>query len=309
MKQLFFLSAVILLICSCGNGLQDDDELAPAILKHVTIGVKPMDLSDLSPATKSEITITNTVKFAWSEGDMVGIYPDRGAQAYFEMSDFAGGDQAEFDGGGWALKAAHKYATYFPYEYDFSDPRAIPFRYADQIQNGIDNGSSSYEHLNEYQHLASGSEVPNNSGTCNYQLERAEAVVIFKLTLPVATTYNELTLKVSDGTQIVVATTLDISGEQYIIRPAETADMFSLGLTNVVTTMENQEVKFYAMMPPQDLSGKTLIFSANTVDGDCCQAEVAGKNMLNNHAYQYVATLTSDMGSLVEKFGSQTGNW
>lgn len=302
MKKLLCLSAVLLLAFSCNNSMQD--ELMPGVLNHVTIGVKPMDLSDLPPATKSEITIDGTVKFAWSEGDVVGMYPNRGAQAYFEMADFAGGDVATFDGGGWALKSASTYATYYPYAYEFTNRNAIPFTYSNQLQHGKNN----YDHLSDYQHMATGSQVPVE-GACNYQMERAEAVVIFKMTLPVPATYDELTLRVADGTPIVVKTTLDISGEEYVISPEETASIFSLAISNVTTTTENEVVTFYAMMPPQDLSGKTLIFSVNTTDGDCCQGEVAGKNMLNNHAYQYVATLTSDMGSLVEKFGSQNGNW
>lgn len=302
MKKLLYLSAVLLLAFSCNNNMQE--ELMPGVLNHVTIGVKPMDLSDLPPATKSEITIDGTVKFAWSEGDVVGMYPNRGAQAYFEMADFAGGDVATFDGGGWALKSASTYATYYPYAYEFSDRNAIPFKYSDQIQDGKNN----YDHLSDFQHMATGSQVPE-SGTCNYQMERAEAIVLFKMTLPVQATYNELTMRISDGTQIVISTTLDISGEDYVINADETTSLFTLGIHNVTTTSENEVVTFYAMMPPQDLSGKTIIFSANTTDGDCCQGEAEGKNMLNNHAYQYVATLTSDMGSLVEKFGSQNGNW
>lgn len=302
MKKLLLLSTLFLLIASCSHGLQDMDD--SGVLNHVKIGVKDMDLSDLSPQTKSEIIIDGTVRFEWSADDVVGMYPDRGAQAYFEMTNFVGDNVAEFDGGGWALKSASKYATYYPYAYEFNNRNAIPFTYSDQFQDGKNN----YDHLSDYQHMATGSQVPEN-GTCNYQMERVEAVVLFKMTLPVPATYDELTLRVSDGTPIVVKTTLDISGEQYVITPEETVSIFSLGISNVTTSTENEVVTFYAMMPPQDLSGKTLIFSVNTTDGDCCQGEVAGKNMLNNHAYQYVATLTSDMGSLVEKFGSQNGNW
>ena len=302
MKQLVLLSAVLLLITSCSHGLQDEED--SGVLNHVTIGVKAMDLSDLPPATKSEIIIDGTVRFEWSADDVVGMYPDRGAQAYFEMSGFVGEAVAEFDGGGWALKSASRYATYYPYAYEFSDRNAIPFKYSNQIQDGKNN----YDHLSDFQHMATGSQVPEG-GTCNYQMERAEAIVLFKMTLPVQATYNELTMRISDGTPIVISTTLDISGEQYVITADETTNLFTLGIHNVTTTTENEVVTFYAMLPPQDLSGKTIIFSANTTDGDCCQGEVAGKNMLNNHAYQYVATLTSDMGSLVEKFGSQNGNW
>lgn len=302
MKRLLYLFTAVLITAACNSTLQD--ETSPGVLNHVTIGVKPMDLSDLPAATKSQIIIDGTVKFAWSADDVVGIYPDRGAQAYFEMNSFAGEDQASFDGGGWALKAANKYSTYYPYDYDFSDPHAIPFTYSNQLQNG----KNDYSHLNDYQHMANGAEVPQN-GSCNFQMERAEAVVIFKLTLPMIATYKDLTVRVADGTDMVVSTMLNILEDQYSITPTLTSHTFSLGLQNITTTVENETVNFYAMMPPQNLSGKRIIISVNTVDGDCCQAEIDGKNMLNNHAYQYVATLTSDMGSLVESFGSESGNW
>ncbi|MBR3743927.1 MAG: hypothetical protein IKN31_02330 [Bacteroidales bacterium] len=301
-KRFYLLPALLLLAMSC-NDVQDtiDNE----VLEHVRIGVADVDLSDLSPMTKAEMIIGGgAISFSWDSDDVVGMFPDHGAQAFFEMSGFVGESVAEFDGGGWALKAASKYAVYYPYDYDSSNPHEIPFVYADQIQTGKDD----FSHLEEYQHLATGSQVPEN-GTCNYQMERAEAIVLFKLTLPMIATYNELTVRVSDGTDIVVATMLDITGEDYVITPYLTSQMFTLQIADVVTDIEGETINFYAMMPPQDLSGKTIIISANTTDGDCCTAEVDGKNMLNNHAYQYVATLTSDMGSLLENFGSKDGNW
>ena len=98
-------------------------------LNHVSIGVKDVDLSDLSPQTRSEIEITNTVTFAWSETDVVGMFPDKGAQAFFEMAGQDGETVAEFDGGGWALKSANEYAVYFPYSYDNKNKEAILFDY------------------------------------------------------------------------------------------------------------------------------------------------------------------------------------
>ena len=263
-----------------------------------------MDISDIPPATRSEISISNTVKFYWSATDVVGMFPDRGAQAYFEMENFAGGDAAEFNGGGWALKTASQYSVYFPYDYGHRDRSCIPFDFRGQIQHG----KSNYSHLSAYQFMAAGASSPVG-GECAYSMERIEAVVIFKLKLPVIARYNQLNIRVADGTPCVSTVNLDISQSVYIILSDVTTNRFVLDLEDVETTTENEEVYFYTMMPPQNYYGKKIIVSVNTADGDCCQAEIDGKNMLNNHAYQYVATLTSDMGSLVESFGSESGNW
>ena len=277
---------------------------APGALEHVSLGVKDVDISDLPPQTKSEITISNVVSFAWSSSDIVGMFPNRGAQAYFEMSNHVGETIAEFDGGGWALKTASEYAVYFPYDYDHRYKNDIPFNYLGQVQHG----RNDYSHLSSWQYLAQGMQQPV-SGACNYSMERIEAIVIFKLTVPDIINCDKLCFRLADGHKVVVSTRLDISGATYNITSDEQVNQFTLDLEGVSTTESGETLYFYAMLPPQDLSGRTVIISLHTTDGDNYLAAVNGKNMLNNHAYQYAATLTSDYASFMEQFGIEDGFW
>ena len=303
---LLFFSVISLMACSRSGDMIDtpDEDQMPAVLNHVSLGVKDADVSDIFPATKSEISITNVVSFAWSSTDIVGMFPNRGAQAYFEMADHDGETVAEFDGGGWALKSASEYAVYFPYDYDHRDRNNILFSYRGQRQHG----RNDYAHLADWQFMAQGMQHPEG-GACNYSMERIEAIVIFKLTIPDIIDCDKLTFRLADGHQVVVSTRLDISGSTYSINSDEQTNQFTLDLEGVSTTASGETLYFYAMMPPQDLSGHTAIISLHTTEGDNYLAAVDGKNMLNNHAYQYAATLTSDYASFMEKYGIEDGLW
>lgn len=298
-----FVMTISLMACSRSQDVLEEDQM-PAVLKHVSLGVKEADISDITPETKSEISITNVVSFAWSATDIVGMFPNKGAQAYFEMSDHSGETVAEFDGGGWALKSASEYAVYFPYNYDHRYKNNIPFSYHGQVQHGKNN----YSHLADWQFMAQGMQHPEG-GACNYSMERIEAIVIFKLVVPDIINCDKLTFRLADGHKVVVSTRLDISGSSYSITANEQVNQFTLDLEGVSTTMGGETLYFYAMMPPQDLSGHTVIISVHTTDDDNYLAAVDGKTMLQNHAYQYAATLTSDYASFMEKFGLEDGFW
>ncbi len=293
------IAAAVMSLCSC------ETQVRPGVLNHVAIGVSPVDMSHFPAATKADIEITDQlIHFAWDETDVVGMFPDRGAQAYFEMAEHAGDDVAEFDGGGWALKSASRYAVYYPYNYDHRERTSIPFHYGGQKQNG----KGQYDHLKAFQHLATGAATPQN-GSCNYKMDRAEAIVRFRLSLPRIAAYKQLTVKTDDGTPMVVSTILDVSNENYTINPNETVDRVILELENVVTSVQGEIVDFYLMMPPQCLGTKKLIISVDTVEGDSCMGVVDGMDMANNYAYQYSAVLTTDFGSRHESFEGLDGTW
>ena len=303
-KSVVLIPLVLFALTGCHKGFEGPESGEGNVLEKVSLGVSAVDVSDLAPDTKSSIEITNKISFKWSSDDIVGMYPNKGAQAYFEMSDHAGEEVADFNGGGWALKSASTYAVYYPYDYDHRDRQSIPFTYKGQKQKGKGN----YNHLADYQFMAHGAATPVD-GACNYSMERIEAITMFNLTLPVIATYNSLSIRLKDGSPITVSTHLDISEEDFEISPDETSKIFTVELEQVTTTQVNEPVKFFAMLPPQNWFGKRLIVSVTTADGDCCQAEIDGKNMLHNHAYQYTATLTTDYGSLVEKFNGEDGKW
>jgi hypothetical protein len=305
MRFKFLFLTGLLIPLSCQKGEVDSlPESESGVLNHVSLGVKDVDLSDISPATRTEIEITNTVSFSWSSTDVVGMFPNRGAQAYFEMAGHDGESTAEFDGGGWALKSASEYAVYYPYDYDHRDRSSIPFNYQGQKQRG----KGDYSHLADWQFLAQGMKQPEG-GACNYSMERIESIVWFHLTIPSIVSCDKLTVSTADGLPIVVGTTLDISETQYIIHPCISLSHFSLEVEDVSTTVAGETVDFYAMMPPQNLKDHTIIISVHTTEGDNLLGAVNGKDMVANHAYYYEATLTCDYASFMEKFGIEDGFW
>lgn len=310
MKIKYLLLPIALVaICSCNNSETVLEEQLGKSLEHVSLGVSDLSFDEdwkISP-TRSAIDIgPSGISFSWSEDDIVGMFPDKGAPAYFEMASHQGESVAEFDGGGWALKSASKYAVYYPYSYEHRVKENIPFQYTGQRQIG----KNQYSHLNKFQFLASGAVEPV-AGACNYSMDRIEAVVWFQLTLPMAASYNKLTIRLKDGTPIVISSILNIADEDYVITPDKTNRYLSMDLENITTTSENEVVNFYIMLPPQNMAGKKLIVSVNTVDGDCCMAEIDGKNMVNNKAYKFTAELESDYGSrsMLEKIDEEEGKW
>ena len=306
MKLKFLILTGLLIPLSCMRvDVDSQPELESGVLNHVSLGVKDLDLSDLSPATRTEIEIiSGKVKFTWSSTDVVGMFPDRGAQAFFEMSGHENEPVAEFDGGGWALKSASEYAVYYPYDYDHRDCSSIPFNYLGQKQRG----KGDYSHLADGQFLAQGMKRPEG-GACNYSMEHIEAIVWFHLTFPDIVSCDKLTVRTADGKPIVVGTTLDISETNYVINSSVEVSQFSLEVEDVSTTVEGETVDFYAMMPPQELKNHTIIISVHTTEGDNLLAAVEGKDMVPNKAYKFEATLTCDYASFMERFGLEDGFW
>lgn len=298
---------VLVAVCSCNNNETIVEEQLGKSLEHVSLGVSNLSFDEdwQKSQTRSGIEIgPSGINFSWGADDIVGMFPDKGAPAYFEMTSQQGESVAEFDGGGWALKSASKYAVYYPYSYEHRVKEDIPFHYTGQRQVG----KNQYEHLNQFQFLAAGSVEPV-AGACNYSMDRIEAVVWFQLTLPMAASYDKLTIRLKDGTPIVISVKLNIADEEYVISPDQTSRYLSMDLEDIITTSENEVVSFYIMMPPQNMAGKKLIVSVNTEDGDCCMAEIDGKDMTNNKAYKYTAELESDYGSLLEKIDEEEGKW
>lgn len=264
-----------------------------------------MNVDNFPIATKADIDFTEQgVWFGWEAQDSVGMFPDKGAQAYFEMAGQVGEQTAEFDGGGWALKTAREYAVYYPYSYDYKNRKKIPLDYQNQKQNGKGN----FDHLKAFQHLATGSARPQN-GSCDYKMERAEAIVRFRLKLPRIAVYKQLSIKAADGTKIVVSTNLDVSSPTYVITPNLYINKYVVTLENIKTDEENEVVDFYLMLPPQNLINKKLIISVDTVEGDSCMAEIEGKDFQSNSAYHFEATMAADFGSSGESFEGIGGSW
>ena len=74
--------------------------------------------------------------FQWTENDTIGIFPTTGYQVTFPMKSGAGSQNAEFTGGGWALRSIYQYAAYYPFKYSNRSCNEVAVSFIGQTQVG-----------------------------------------------------------------------------------------------------------------------------------------------------------------------------
>ena len=251
-KALYLLASIVLLsLVSCTNEVQELANEQSQALKQIV-----MTTQDFQPEADSRTVYQiadGAVKCTWATNDTVGVFPNEGAQAYFPMASGAGTKNATFDGKGWALKDGYTYGAYYPCIGQFYlDRHAVPVSYTGQKQVG--NGSMA--HLGDYDYMVATPTAPE-FGSAQFMFKHLSALVQLKVTIPEPATFTSVKL-VTDTKAFAVEGKVDVMADAPVITPTAPATEVVLNLQNVVTTKENEVVTFYLMLPPADLSGKTL---------------------------------------------------
>ena len=251
-KSLHLLaSALLLAFASCTSDIQELNTEQSPLLKQIV-----MTTVDFEPEAGSRTLYDiadGAVKCTWASNDTVGVFPDKGAQAYFPMTTGAGTKKAQFSGGGWTLTDGSTYAAYYPFIGDmYLNRNAVPVNYDGQKQVG--NGSMA--HLGDYDYMVATPTVPE-FGSANFMFKHLSALVQLKLTIPQPATLTSVKL-VAENKAFAQEGKVDIMADVPSITPATTATELELTLQDVSTTEENQVVTLYMMLPPTDLSNQTL---------------------------------------------------
>lgn len=279
MKLRFFLPmgvvALLLAFVSCTN---DISEVHSNELKQIVMTASDFETEN---GSRTNFQITNAgAEFSWAANDTVGIFPNTGAQAYFPMTSGAGTKSAKFDGGGWALKNASTYGSYYPFIADFYlNKHAIPVDYTGQAQTG----DASTAHLGAYDFMAAAAASPKN-GNVTFAFKHLGALIQLKLTLPQATTLKSVTLTAADDV-FSVKGKVDIMASTLCIEPVTSANELTLTLKDVATTEANQVVTLYMMIPPANLSEQTLKAVVTTADKGTMEMALESKNFQAGKAY------------------------
>lgn len=284
MKNIYRLVSVAfaLLLCSCS----EDAVVEMESQVRKTYFTAPDFVADDLSRTSIEIT-DKAASFTWSANDTIGIFPDSDAsQARFSMISGAGTKTATFDGGGWALKFDSKYAAYYPYIPSvYLDKTAMPVDYTGQVQLG----ANSTSHLGSYDFMAAIAVVPTD-GEVAFDFKHLNSLVQLKLTLPKAASYSSITLRAEKklfpirGKYNLMATDIEIGS--LVLQ-----DSIVLGLKDVETSVDGQEILAYLMLAPTDLAGQNITVVARGTDGFSAQGQLQMKNMVAGTAYSYTSTL------------------
>lgn len=254
--------------------------------------------------------------FAWTEGDVLGVFPQNGFQTAFPISNGYGTNTAVFDGGDWSLKANASYAAYYPFKQSLDFVKtAIPVDYTGQVQNG--NGSTA--HLGKYDFMASTFEEVDDKGNVNFQLQHLGCLVRFKLTMPEADTYSSLEIT-SNKAPFITAGYYSLSDNSHALFDIEQSNTITIGLNKVSTTEDNKDLTIAAMFAPTDLTGSWLTL---TVKGEKenHSFEIEGKDLTQGRAsalqeipyvtFHAAVTQTLKMSNAVEtlEYSVNNGAW
>lgn len=275
-KKMMVLLGALPLFCGCSTEM-DLWDLNEA--EQVTFTA--CDFEYDKTRTNLDITEAGAV-FTWGERDTVGIFPDEGAQAYFPMVSGAGTKKAAFTGGGWALKPSSTYAAYYPFRSGTTvTPDAVPISYLGQKQTG----NASTTHLGAYDYMAAVATTPTD-GKVNFEFKHLGALVQLKVKMPAAGMLRKVTL-VCDDSVFVSKGLLDLKAETPAILPTEKSDIFEVSLDQVTTTESDLTATIYFMLPPTDLSGKTVTLKALDTYGTTHTLSLEGMNFQAGKAYQW----------------------
>lgn len=285
-KVLFGLLSLVGLTACSGDDMKEMVKPATSVAEIDQIIATVADYG----TTRSELyREDNAIKFRWSVGDKMGIFPDSGDQVCFTIDDSqAGSLSAKFDGGGWGLKQSHTYSVYFPYIRDIDlTKESIPLDYTGQKQTG----ANTYTHLGQYDFLASDAVTPTN-GNLNFTMDHLGSIILLKLKAEEAGTFTSMTL-IADNDVFTSKAKLNIAGETPVVTATEQSNNLTLQLQGVTTSSADEEFTLSMMTLPVDLTSETLSVFLTRDDGTVFSGYIEEpKNIEQGKPYEMTANLT-----------------
>ena len=291
-KVLFSLLSLVGFTACSGDDMKEIVEPASSVAEIDQIIATVADYGTTRSVLYRE---DDAIKFRWSVGDKLGIFPDTGDQVCFTIDNSqAGSLSAKFDGGGWGLKQSHTYRVYSPYIRDIDlNKESIPLDYTGQEQTG----NNSYKHLGTYDYLASDAVTPTN-GNLSFTMNHMGAILILKLKVPEPTKFTKCELS-SVKEVFTTEATMDISGSTPALISKTKSKSIALQLNNVKTTEADENLILSMMVYPTDLSKETLIISLEKSDGTIISATIDNpKNLEQGKPYQITADMATGSGSI-----------
>lgn len=268
---LLFMTATLLGSCA------SEDEFVPAEtvgeVQKVTFSVPSLTFDEDEVSTRATMVKDgSTYRIRWSEGDVIGVYPNEGSQIDFPIKNLEENNPV-FDGGGWALKKDYRYAAYFPYSYDYTDKTAIPLNYVGQKQVGNNN----MDFINSYNYFASNEAIVAKSSSLDFTIGYLGHLLRFAFTMPEAGNYTKLRINSSD---IPLAKTaqLDISGDYPNVYDVDCSNTLTMTLENVRTTSANELITIYMWLCPRDLTNTTLTAEIESDEGKIYRTTMKSQN-------------------------------
>lgn len=295
-RSLFYASILLcsLFLKACSSSgdepmLPEEEDPVPPSQAVKVVNMNADHILSGNGGSRTAFTLdTDKLKFAWAAGDIVGVWP-QGENAYqgkFTITSGAGQSSARFTGGPFALREAELYAAYYPFSDSNSESNTnIRFSYEGQAQTG--NGSLA--HLGAHDLMATHATTAVE-GELNFKFKHVNSVAQLRLTVPAAATFTSVSVRCDEQIFAKVGN-LDLSGAEYAWSIHEATNQLSMTLSEVATNQASGEVICYMMLPPVDMSGKTVYVILQSSDNKVYQGQLVSRKLDSGKAYSFQATL------------------
>ncbi|MBR5576114.1 MAG: leucine-rich repeat protein [Bacteroidaceae bacterium] len=286
-KAISFVS--LFAIFACSEDAIVEHTLDNGVINKVSITGADFKNED---GTRSSVSIGESgASFTWSENDTVGIFPNKGSQAEFAMSEGVGTQTATFSGGGWALKSSATYSAYYPYNFYNRDMTKIPVSYVGQTQNGNNNT----DHIGAYDFMAASVATPSN-GAVAFDMQHLGCLVQLKIDLLEEAGIGNVSIKYGSSYNAMFTTAghVDLTSATPQVNPSgDKSSSLDIKLNNLRVKADETAV-IYFMMAPVNMEGKTIDIAVTEDNGFTRTFQVAGKNFVAGKAYSYSMALSKD---------------
>lgn len=261
MKKDIIVSAfalfMLMSVSACDKEVQDAPEVSDLVQRFTVVGPDPVLFESVNGSAQTKGTAVqdgNALVFNWAVGDTLGIFPNKGNQVEFPITEVQGSTSATFDGGGWALRNDASYAAYYPFSvWDYhKSNKTILMDYTGQVQNG--NGG--FAHLSAYDFLASDKATPQNNAV-TLQMDRQGSILYIDIVMPQAGELSSLVVSCREAIFVEKAE-LDISGDTPQVSPTKMTDKLTLSFVNTSAASANETVRAYMAVQPVDFSEKNV---------------------------------------------------
>ncbi|MBR1542986.1 MAG: leucine-rich repeat domain-containing protein [Bacteroidaceae bacterium] len=266
MKKTFFFSVIssLLFLGGCSKDVIEDSFIPDGQeVKRITVTLPEIEItSNDDVSTRAEFKYEGSkLNFYWTADDVMGVFPEKGAQVDFPIGEkFAGLQSAQFDGGGWALKTSYSYAVYAPYDYYNRDKTKIPMDYTGQTQKK----ANDFTHLNKYNYFSSTESIKPKNQELDFKVNYIGTVFWLAFNMPVDATLKEIRL-ISDNLPFITKAHLNISDEKPSFSPVVESQSISLKLNNIAVKA-NEATNFYLWVLPRNYFNSNITAEIVTTD-------------------------------------------
>ncbi|MBR4269641.1 MAG: fimbrillin family protein [Prevotella sp.] len=223
------------------------------------------------------------MSFEWNSNEAVELFSTAGTIMKATVVSVDDNDKhwCNASGNGWAYASNVTFYCFAPYSLYHklaqSPYTALPVTYTNQTQSA--NGNT--EHLAAVDYMAA--QTASTDDALSIPYNHLGCIMRIAAYVPEGKTFSTLMLTTKDNTAWF-AEEATINATNNTITPTETTTTATLSLNNI-TVASGDSLITYLMLPPTDLTGKSLLLTATAKDGTTLQTYIEGCNMLAGKVY------------------------